>query len=363
MVTDALQIAKDLSSSIHWLLRQQNRDGSWGKTPTEKVRWTSNIVISLHEIMDAIEGSALERAIKFLESDAPERSDEWFLRIPAFLSVDRTKLMEKDLGRLEQKIAELDLFYQAALLLQISDHRFNDVRKTLLASISNRKPSGEHGIITFDERWNQSTLYALFVIQYSEDDDLKKSAHKVIAGVSIVGKQPRTDQSGVCFSTSNSISGYVGLNLLEYLRVHRSASHLQESFFYDLYKGFKRKNDGSLYGDKEGLQAFASRSRIYTTSIFIRFVSKFLSTFNAVQNAAFRNLLAIVYTYHSTHQLVRAKRIIQFSMIGLSAVYVVLLVLGKATFWEAVIGSIPGVVVALAALLFSIAVERTKILG
>ncbi|MGH8611749.1 MAG: hypothetical protein ACREYF_06825 [Gammaproteobacteria bacterium] len=73
--------------------------------------------------------------------------------------------------------------------------------------------------------------------------------------------------------------------------------------------------------------------------------------------------MAITYTYHSTHQLVRARRIILSFMIGLAAVYIVLLVLGKASFWDAAIGSIPGVLVSLAALLVTVALERTKILG
>lgn len=280
---------ENLVKSIQWLFLQQNLDGSWGKTKLEKIRWTSNAVITLSSLGLSHEERPLEKAVKWLEKYS-KKNVEWYLRIPALLECYDLEFVKKlgDISDLEQLLKDGkvgSLPFRVALQLNLIRHGVSfDTIDTTITAIHNTLNGESENLKSFSSSTNLTSLYCEFLLHSGKgEDNLIKECTDWVLLRKIVDNGRAT----ICWENSFGKTAYVMINLIELKKKDiDSLVDINKVLSY-----FSLNKNGSVPTDS--IAAIESKSSVYTTILFLRLISAILKEHPSHYKTAFGKALSI----------------------------------------------------------------------
>ncbi len=295
----------NLISATQWLLGNQNRDGSWGRTPTEKMRWTANAVYTLQLLGLNPQARQMAKAIDWLKHISIAEP-EWYLRVPALIAVglsdwlkgqkdfDRVhSLFETDtIGPLPIKVALATELLQAGITVP----NLTLIENTMLSML--RKE--EHGLASFAGSTNNTTLYCSFLskLDYERHRDV---IQRCISWV-LLRQIEKPELNAVCWEESYGRTAYVVLNLIDMAHYIEN----EDGLYTKCVAFFRPNREGAIPADV--IPAHDSLASTYTTILFVRTYAALMQERLIIYRKAFGEVIVVGRTvsYESRRWLRRA---------------------------------------------------------
>jgi len=278
-----------LLSAVRWLLSKQNRDGSWGSSNKEKVRWTANAVYTLTVLGFKPERvRQLKKAIEWLKT-VPDDHEEWYLRIQPLLTVGLGSWLEahNDFERAKELIrtdAVGSLSIKVALVIELLDAKVDLPNLDVIVTqvLATLREEGQR-LASFGGSTNDTTLYCNF-LKIATGSEHQRTINECIEWVRIRAVE-RSNGNAVCWEESYGKTAYVILNLLRLIDV-AAVEHL----VFQAINYFQPSEGGEIPPDV--IPAHDSLSSTYTTILFIRVMGTFLHCYPEHYRSAFIFLLS-----------------------------------------------------------------------
>lgn len=259
--------AETVYRAINWLLDHQNRDGTWGKTQKEKIRWTSHALIVLALAGFDRDSSYVARPLSWLKSLQYE-VEEWYARIPALCALREEKWLQSsgDLDyflELMARGAVHELFmWQMPITLHLQQLGYSVPHESIIEQALARKIEYGENIWTIQNKANYTALTALYL---SEIDHVRYD--KGISNFTNWLVSSHIDEDGsVSWERSISITSYVLIDLVQ-MGLHKDPN-IRDLIVQGL-SFFHPTSDGNMPPDRHSAKAFESQETIYTTIMAI----------------------------------------------------------------------------------------------
>ncbi|MDP1726072.1 MAG: hypothetical protein Q8M15_04770 [Bacteroidota bacterium] len=261
---------KSALSSLKWLLAKQNKDGSWGNSSIEKIRWTSNALLTMHELGFNSDYTPITKSVKWLNAYS-QNEEEWYLKIPPLLALGFQNELEKngEIENLKRIIADDKigvLPFKVAIILELKKHKINieGLDKVEFSVLNTLRDEG-NSLLSFSNSTNTTSLYCEFLSTFYIDKH-KDTIAKCISWV-LVRKIVSSQNHSICWENSYGKTSYVLINLLNTVQDQHSIIPLIKPILYY----FQQDKEGAILPDK--IAAYKSTSSVYTTILFIRLVA------------------------------------------------------------------------------------------
>jgi hypothetical protein len=321
---------------LRWIISQQNRDGSWGNSRVDQIRWTANALLTFADLGFNSRFPPVARATQFL-LDYPQHEVNWYLKIPALLSLGHQKTIENN-GDLE---ALLKLFladkigilpFKAALALDLKKSGIEipgleKLENTILESLDE-----ESGLLSFARSTNETSLYCEFLTAFFPDKH-EATVRRCIEWLCV--KKSFVGGDRVCWERSYGKTAYVVINLLEIPLAKETVDQLIDP----VLRYFRPGASGAIAPDT--VAAIESKSSIYTSILFVRMTAAVARH----RPQVYRSLFASCFEAATLkYTLARYSRILAKTI--LPSVFIVALAVGaiwyfgSTSFWGSVVASI-----------------------
>jgi hypothetical protein len=300
------------------LFSKQNHDGSWGNSELEKIRWTSNAVITLSLLkFDIYQSKQLKKAYTFL-LNFDRSKKEWYLKVPALLKCcgPDKDILNEDIKALKSAIKNDEvgsLHEKASLVMELLNAGIIDIDLKIIREQILRTKTNHGSITSLGEQTHNAALYANFLSLLGEPDDNKiiEDTIKWIFLRKIVNK----DTSSICWENSYGKTAYVCINVMNcQIKMDPVDQSITNAMNY-----FQLKHGGFVPMDKK--PAHESTSPIYTTILYLRTLGTFFIKNSHIYHDAYRFLL-IMYVlqrmrFHWLNFLIRMSPMI-YILLGIS---------------------------------------------
>ena len=251
---------------LRWVISKQNRDGSWGTSKVDQIRWTANAAITLSDLGFDAKFPPVARATQFL-LQYPQHEINWYLKIPALLSLGHKKIVEEN-GELEEllKLFLTDrigiLPFKAALALDLKKRGIEIPELDKLESTILRSLDEESGLVSFAKSTNETSLYCEFLSTFfpeKHEETIRRCIEWLQVRKSFIG-----GRETICWERSYGKTAYVIINLLEIPQ----AENIVDQLIDPVLRYFQPDKNGAIAPDT--IPAIQSKSSIYTSILFVR---------------------------------------------------------------------------------------------
>lgn len=273
-------LSRNIIEAIRWLVSQQNRDGSWGKSEYEKITWTSQIVIALtYYVPNWSDFYPLKQAVSFLKK-LRRRNNKWYFRIPALLYVKDHELLKDDLASLEKEIddGEIELRFQASLAIDLITHGINlDFFYEIETSLLKKLKSNNIGFSWFSERTDEDLLYALAIVKIDDLNQDITEEFNIEHVINWVLSRKTRNSDSVNWENSYGRTAYITINLLMLEKAGKVDldKMLIDCSVDEIFSWFKPLKDGRMPEDTQPA-VFKSTHSIYITALYLRMIGMFI---------------------------------------------------------------------------------------
>lgn len=293
---DWVGVSRRIVRFVDWVASKQNADGSWGETKEQKLRWTAQAVITLHQFGFDRDHRIMKKAAAFLERI--DSGGEGFLVLPALQFVSTPVALQSRIDAfmvVGVRDQTKPLAWRVATCLSLMEAKekvaaqpIETLRDEVLAAVQTNTVAGK-SFRTFGNKPNEASLFIRFLdaIRKSRPDVAIPDDCEAICREAFEWLNAKVDDDGVTcgWAGSYSITSYTLINLVDLAHYDGVRER-----FGKFIKFFAHSSEISLPPDQT--PAFESTGPLYTTLLFIRMISNTIESFPAMGITILRALVA-----------------------------------------------------------------------